>query len=51
MSPEKRSDTVTDVKVEAIVYILADMLAEIKPATPSDKLADVNSGTLDNIRH
>ena len=51
MPPEKRGDTVTGVKVAAIVHILADMVAEIKLATLSDKLVDVNSGTQDNMRH
>ena len=39
-----------DVKVEAIVDILADTLAEVKPETLTDKLADLKTGTLDDIR-
>ena len=36
----------TNVKAEAIVDILADTLADIKPGTLSEKLVDVKAGTL-----
>ena len=41
----------TDVKAEAIVDILANTLAVVKPKTLSDKLADVKAGTQDKMRH
>ena len=41
----------TDANAEAIVDILADMLAVVKTETLSNKLADVKAGTLDEMRH
>ena len=38
-------------KAQAIVDILADTLAEVKPETLSKKLADVKAGKLDEMRH
>jgi len=51
VEPETRSETVTDVKTEAIVDFLADTLAEVKPDTLSGSPADVKAGTLDEMRH
>ena len=39
----------TDVKAEAIVDILPNTLAEVKPETLSEKLADVKVGILDEM--
>lgn len=39
----------TDKKDEAIVDIFANMLAEVKPETLSDKLTDVKGEKLDEI--
>ena len=41
----------TDKKAEAIVDILANTLAQVKPKTLSDKLTDVKAGKLDKIRY
>ena len=41
----------TNVKAEAIVDILADTLAEVKPETLRHKLANVKARTLDEIRY
>ena len=41
----------TDVKAEAIVDILANTLAEVKPETLIKKLADVKARTLDEMRN
>ena len=41
----------TDKKTEAIVDILANTLAEVKPETLSDKLTDVKAGKLDEMRY
>ena len=41
----------TDKKTEAIVDILANTLAEVKPGTLSDKLTDVKAGKLDEMRY
>ena len=39
----------TDVKAEAIVDILPNTIAEVKPETLSEKLADVKVGILDEM--
>ena len=44
-----RSETMTDVKAEAIVNILAITVAEVKPETLSDNLTFVKAGELDEI--
>ena len=49
--PETRSDTVTDVKAEAIFDILAYTLAQVKPEKLTDKVVDLKAGRLDDIRH
>ena len=41
----------TDVKAEAIVDILADTQAQVKPEKLTDKLVDLKAGRLDDIRH
>ena len=41
----------TDKKTEAIVDILANTLAEIKPETLSDKLTHVKARKLDEMRY
>ena len=41
----------TDKNAKAIVDILANTLAEIKPETLSDKLTDLKAGKLDEIRY
>ena len=41
----------TDKKTEAIVDILANTLAEVKPETLSDKLTDVKARKLDETRY
>ena len=41
----------TDKKTEAIVDILANTLAEVKPETLSDKLTDVKASKLDEMRY
>ena len=51
MPPYTRSDTITNKKAEAIVHILANTLAEVKPKTLSDKVTDVKAGKLDEMRY
>ena len=41
----------TDKKTEAIVDILVNTLAEVKPETLSDKLTDVKARKLDEMRY
>ena len=41
----------TDKKTEAIVDILTNTLAEVKPETLSDKLTDVKARELDEMRY
>ena len=41
----------TDKKTEAIVDILANTLAEVKPETLSGKLSDVKARKLDEMRY
>ena len=41
----------TDKKTEAIVDILVNTLAEVKPETLSDKLTDVKAKKLDEMRY
>ena len=41
----------TDKKTEAIVDILANTLAEVKPETLSDKLTGVKARKLDEMRY
>ena len=41
----------TDKKTEAIVDILANTLAKVKPETLSDKLTDVKARKLDEMRY
>ena len=46
-----RSETMTDVKAEAIVNILAITVAEVKPETLSDNLTYVKAGELEGMRY
>ena len=41
----------TDKKADAIVDILANTVAEVKPETLSDKLTDVKAGKQDEMRY
>ena len=41
----------TDKKTEAIVDILANTLAEVKPETLSDKLTDAKARKIDEMRY
>lgn len=49
MQLQTRSETMTDVKAEAIVNILAITVAEVKPETLSDNLTFVKAAELDEI--
>ena len=51
VEPKTRSDTVTDVKAEERVDILACEQVEVRPKTLTNRLADVKAGTLDEMRH
>ena len=51
MQPKKRSNTITDVKSEAIVNILENTVAEVKPETLGDKLSNVKAQKLDKMRY
>ena len=51
MEPETLSYTVTDVKAEERVDILAYKQLEVRPKTLTTRPADVKAGTLDEMRH
>ena len=46
-----QSDTVTAVKAEERVDILAYKHVEVRPKTLTNRLADVKAGTVDEMRH
>ena len=51
VQPETLSYTVTDVKAEERVDILAYRQLEVRPKTLTTRPADVKAGTLDEMRH
>ena len=51
VNAKTQSDTVTDVKAEERVDILAYKQVEVRPKTLTDRRADVKAGTLDEMRH
>ena len=48
---ETPRDTLHDVDAVASDETLANGLAEVKPLTRGDKLADIKAGTLDKIKN
>ena len=51
VAAKTQSDTVTDVKAEERVDILAYKQVEVRPKTLTNRRADVKAGTLDEVRH
>ena len=51
VNAKTQSDTVTDVKEEERIDILAYKQVEVRPKTLTNRRADVKAGTLDEVRH
>lgn len=51
VNAKTQSDTVTDVKAEERVDILAYKQEEVRPKTLTNRQADVKAGILDEVRH